>query len=490
MSAWQFIPVTVLAATCLVRARRNPAFWLGIPMVVALGRSLFFDLYTLGIPMPGGAYALGMEDVLFLVLCACVVPILWRRPDPKAAAPYWAAVAMPLALLLWFVVEYAVGIVGRPEVALRTALGVVKYAYVPLAAMLWLVGLRRVTLAEFMPVVRFVSWVCVVSGVLYILNAMGLQSYARVFTPYLASQEGGLAVVRDYLTYPVWQPLALGFLMGDGIAGRARVLSTCGALVLVMTAVFSYTRVFILASVVAVVFVLVMVALRGRAAGQTGRALAVLAGAAAAIGAIAWQVAPLSLQYVWTRLGGLTGGQLDANAMLRANLWVRAVQHATGVDSLVGAGFDPSLLNALRGIYFLDNWWATVLVLFGWIGVALFAAWFVAFGWNVSRVVVRALAPIPLQGAAVAAFCGTVFYSVAGASMFSVTAAAVFPFSLAAVAHANAWLPDQPPHVDDAARGITAPGWWLRLPRGVRAGTAAAAVTFLGVIVGRCVAGA
>lgn len=402
-----YIVPVLLVGFCIWRGRRDPVYVLALPLLLACGRGIFLDLYSLHLPL-GGGVTVNQEDILLLAQLGVFVYVLGIRP---------AAARQRMTIQLYLCLGILILLTGKAFAAYFSSWGdltspgnlvsVAKaaavarlYFYVPISIMLWHLILKRFSAAEILHLVRIITWVTAACSVVYLANLAGLRTYARIWPAYYTTQApGGGIVVRDYLTMPFWLYLALGYSLARLVYGGQRLTYLLVGIVITGCAVFSFTRSYAICALglwaLAGFWRAVIVpsqprTIRLRARVSPARAWILMSAFGTLSGVILVKSNLLASwwAYLATRLGTLGRGPAgDPNTELRVNLYLQAARTVAHSGIFLGTLMIPGGA-AATAVYYLDSYWASVLVDLGWIGLFVMAALAVA---AIGKAVVKAL---------------------------------------------------------------------------------------------------
>jgi hypothetical protein len=374
------------------KGRRDPVYVLALPLLLACGRGIFLDLNSLHLPL-GGGVTVNQEDVLLLAQLGVFVYVLGLRP---AAAPSRLTIQLYLCLgILILLTGKAFAAyfsswddLTSPGILVSVAkAGAVArlYFYVPMSIMLWHLILKRFSAAEILHLVRIITWVTAACSVVYLANLAGLRTYTSIWPAYYTTRApGGDTVIRDYLTMPFWLYLALGYSLARLVYGGQRLTYLLLGIVITGCAVFSFTRSYAMCALglwalagfwKAVIVPSQRKTVRPRARVSPARAW-ILTSAFGVLGGavlVRWSTLASWWAYLATRFGTLTRGQGgDPNTELRVNLFHEASRTVAHSGFFLGTLMTSGA--AATGVYYLDSYWAAVLVDLGWIGLFVMAA--------------------------------------------------------------------------------------------------------------------
>lgn len=371
----------------LFRGRKDPVYILAIPLLLACGRSIFLNLYSLNLHL-GGGLGVGQEDVMLIALIVVVIYLREIRPTAKPerlTLQLYLCIGMLLLLTAKVFADPLLSSgdqVGQNYVKAAVDAGenLRVYFYLPLSVMLWRDVLKRFSRREIRRLLGIITWVTTACGVVYLADLAGLPTYTRIWIPYATIQAAsGTSAFRDYLTLPFWLDVALGYSLAHLAYGKQRATFLVVGLLVSVCTVFSFTRAFILCAlglwVVAGFWMVLVVPLSGRqkvtrSPMRPARAFVFMSVGAAGCGVAVLRRSTLSgwWAYLGQRMSTLSSGPSgDRDVSLRLRLFSLAASTVARNGALLGVSAASTA--ALGGIYYLDSYWAAVLVTFGWLGL-------------------------------------------------------------------------------------------------------------------------
>jgi hypothetical protein len=405
MYALTYVVPTVVFGFFLWRGRRDPVYILALPLLLGYGRSIFLDTYSLHLTV-GGGVAVNEND---LSLMALLVVFAYVRAIRPTASPERVSLQLYLCaglLILLTAKAFAVGSQSWTDVASPSHLYVAAKAgavarvwfYLPLSIMLWHLVLKRFSGHEILDLLRILTWVTVACCVVYFANLAGVKTYTSIWQAYSTTDApGGVGVFRDYLFIPGWLNVALAYSLAQLVYGKERATYFPVAAIVTACALFTFTRSIGLCAVglwvVAILWRAVVIPVRGRSTGRgeaigSARvtfAMSVFASVFAAM-VLRWSTLTAWWAYLGLRMGALsTGVTGDPNTAMRVSLLGRAAEIVSHEGFFLGTLMTST--GSAGGVYFLDSYWAAVLVSFGWLGLFL-----------TGGLVVTALAEATLRG--------------------------------------------------------------------------------------------
>jgi hypothetical protein len=394
------VPILLLAFF-LRRGRRDPAYILAIPLVLAFNRGIFLDLHSFRISL--GNFSISQEEILLAALVAVLVYAASLRPRAPRQPFTFQIYLCGGILLLLLGKAFAVDIgswsdllsSSRLLAAVKASLLVRVYFYLPISIILWHFVLKRFTADEMGRMLRAITWVTLVCSIVYVADLLGIKTYSNIYVVYATMRLApGFHVFRDFLTFPFWLNLALGYSLACVVYARQRTTYALVAVVLTSCAALSFTRSFIISAIVlwvaALAWRVAVVSRRGRERTRHGTmgpvtASALVAGVAG-LGSAFDRLATM-WGYLLGRMSAVTSGALgDPNVAIRVNLYSIAAAAIKRDGLLFGTLLTDA--GASGSAYFLDSYWASVLLAYGWLGGLIVAALLAA---AVVKAVARAL---------------------------------------------------------------------------------------------------
>jgi len=387
-----YVVPALLVGFFIWRGRRDPVYILALPLLLACGRGIFLDLYSLKVPL-GGGVTVGQEDILMLALSGVFVYILALRPDAeptRLTGQLYLCLGILILLTTKAFAAYSsrwgdLASPGQLLSVVKAALVARAYFYLPTSIVLWHLVLKRFSEREVLHLLRILTWVTAACSIVYLVNLAGFRTYTAIWPAYSAVQVSGAgSVIRDYLTMPFWLYLGLAYSLARLVYGGQRFTYLLAAIVMTGCAVFSFTRSYAVCAlglwVVAGFWKVVVVPLHWKTIGprtQVGPAhawIVITAPAALSVAVVAgWGLLGDWWAYLGTRFGSLSQGPAgDLNVLVRFRLYAQASQAISHAGFFLGWLMIPSA--AATGVYFLDSYWASVLFELGWIGLLVLGA--------------------------------------------------------------------------------------------------------------------
>lgn len=373
----------------LWRSMRQRVFLLGIPFLMDMYYSVFFDrLRPFWVPsqwMPADHMMFWLL-VTWILYFDLLLPGRWRSVRERHL--FGPRLSAPEEIVLVGLAGYMLFKVGTTAVRymdLGTAIG---EARIPLYVFAGYMLLRGILChAGRKETVDFLAAVVVVNTVaagLYVLH-QGLRLYIYAgMVEYQYLVFNGEVLTRSFYFMPQYLPLAVAFC----VARPKWSLLWLGVLAMTLAAIWvSYTRALLLVAVVEIVVVLSLRLLKQRDAWPAAKRVVQILLVAAAFVLAAATLLPTQSAYLFSRLteAQSSGALEDHNMQLRFTWWRTTSEWVGDDDRLLGVGF-PSAAQDARvtevGIMAPDLVWVPTLWNLGLLGVALLGALFVVFAWR------------------------------------------------------------------------------------------------------------
>lgn len=376
------------AAYFVVKARRSSIYLLGIPFLMFMRWSVFFE--SLGIFWMPGRLSANVHILMWLalvwVLCSGVLLAQARRSKrrgllgPPLQAPEELLLIILAAYLACEVLVSAIRYGSFSSVASEAA-GVVSMfvGYVLIRGIASWATRGEVT--------RFLSALIVVNTVaaaLFIVHqGFNIQIYPS--GPNSVTIYMGQAITRSFTFMPQLFTLALAF----AFARRRWTRAWVAVVLITFVALWvSYTRSLIVIGVAELVVVLAVRAVKKEQSFAAYRRLIAVGLAVLVVAAGVRILFPAQTSFFASRFGEAFASRTvtsEGNLSTRLSFFDRASARAASVDPLFGAGFPSPSQDALAGQipeWTADTVWAGVVYHFGAGGLGLFVALFVMYGWR------------------------------------------------------------------------------------------------------------
>lgn len=390
MNTLRLVLPTALLLYFLWRSLRQRVFLLGIPFLMNMHFSVFFDrLKPFWVPSrwePADSMMFWLAAT-WVVYFDLVLPR--RRRAARGRGLLGPRLSAPEEVVLVGVVAYALFRVGGTAVRYMDLGAAISQARIPLymfAGYFLLRGIlchagRRETM-DFLTAIVVVN---TVAAGLYVLH-QGLHLYIYAgMVEYQYIVVGGEILTRSFYFMPQYLPLAVAFC----VARRKWNLVWVGVFAVTLAAIWlSYTRALVLVAIIEIAVILAMRLLtQGDVLRAVKRLVQIAVVLAVFIGA-AHMLLPVQTAYLMTRL---TETRSQGSALKDSNLeyrfiWWRTTNDWLGDENrLLGAGFRSSAqdtrVNEI-GVMAPDIMWVPVLWSLGLLGVAGMAGLFAVFLWR------------------------------------------------------------------------------------------------------------
>ena len=385
MSLIRLAIAVVLLAYFLWKARHKRIFLLGLPFLMYMGESVFFDKAKI-FWMP---QRLGQSTAIMVWLVVVWVVsmdlLLPQGEQRKARRLLGPPLRLPEELLL--AVLAAVALVGLVS-------GVFRYGNLP--SVLWaasgwfylfigyLMVRGMVAMADPGDVIDFLDTLVVINAaaaVLYIANqVLHLPLYEGSASGVLVYH--GMTIVRAFAYYPQLLLLTIAMLFARP---RWNWMSPLILAVNLVAIWVSYTRSWILIAALVLGVVLFVRLMKARQMHLAVRRLGSIVLLVVVAGAAVFLVLPTESSYFLNRLSATQGpGGLatESSFAARKSFIVATYDHVARVDSLLGVGFPPPGTESFSGSvarWSADTLWVPVVYYLGLVGAVLFLAVFVAY---------------------------------------------------------------------------------------------------------------
>lgn len=397
MNTARLVLPAVLLVYFLWRSQRQRVFLLGLPFLMNMYFSIFFEgLKPFWVPHPENP----ADHMMFWLVVTWIIYFDLLLPGRRRAVrerhPFGPRLSPPEEVVLVGFVAYMLLKVATTAVQhmdLGSAFG---EARVPLYAFAGYFLLRGVLChAGRKETVDFLAAIVVVNSIaagLYVLH-QGLHVYiysGAVEYQYLVFN--GKVLTRSFYFMPQYLPLAIAFC----VAKRQWSILWFGVLIVTLAAIWvSYTRALVLVAVVEIVVILTVRLLKQRDAWGAAKRVVQVALVTVVFAAAAITLMPTQSAYLLSRFAGTdaNGSVLrDNNVEVRLRWW-RTVNDWVGDDNrLLGVGY-PSAAQDVRvtevGKMAPDLVWVPALWNLGLLGIAGLLCLFVAFGWRAASMSFR-----------------------------------------------------------------------------------------------------
>jgi hypothetical protein len=393
MNTLRFVLPTVLLLYFLWRSLRQRVFLLGLPFLMDMYNSVFFEgLKPFWLPSQWAQ----VDHMMFWLLATWIVYfdliLPGRRRSVGERHLFGPRLSAPEEVVLVGFAAYMLFKVATTAVQYMDLGSALYEARIPLYMFAGYFLLRGVLChASRKETVDFLAAVVVVNTVaagLYVLH-QGLHMY--IYTGVVEYQyvvHNGEVLTRSFYFMPQYLPLAIAFC----VAKRRWSLLWLGVLVVTLAAIWvSYTRTLLLLAVVEIVVILTVRLFKQRDAWPAAKRLlqiilvmGVFVGAAVAL-------LPNQSSYLFSRIAETqsSGSALeDTNVQFRITWWRTTNEWLTGDNRLLGAGFPSSAQDARvteLGTMAPDLVWVPTVWNLGMLGVAGLVGLFIAFAGRAIR---------------------------------------------------------------------------------------------------------
>jgi len=375
---------TALLAWFVWKARGNRLFLLGIPILMVMGESVFFNrmrpFWTPGRFEPQ-THIMGWLVVVWLI-------IMWegRRSGRLRAGPFGPGRLLPeeVPLLLLAVLILAQALVagaGSGDLA-DGVLSAADLGYLLIGYLLVRGIACQFSRAQVISFLGTVVIVNTIAAALYVVHqGLGVSIYTG--GEYFTTVFRGVEITRTFHFAPQFTLLALGFVLAQSrwTAGWLVILA-----ITVLSVLVSYTRTLLIAVVVAFLVALVVRELRRPSASRFIRRTLVIVVSALVLLAGFAVFLPAQSRFVTQRLTEFaSAGRVSdvGNWQVRERKYGTVNEIVLKTDPLLGMGFPAPGSNPVDSqVYRLsaDMTWIPILYHVGYVGLALFALVLAGFG--------------------------------------------------------------------------------------------------------------
>lgn len=375
----------VLLAYFLWKSLSMRVFLLGLPFLMYMGESVFFDKVKIfWVPQRLGPSTMIMFwlVVVWVISMDLVLPHGERRKarhlfGPPLRLPEELILAVLAAVIVLDIVISSIRF-GDPLTVLGQASG---WLYLLLG---YLLVRGIVAMAPTADVVRFLSALVVINAgaaVLYIANqALHIPFYTGSVSG--VSVFHGQIIVRGFAFYPQMLLLTLAVLFAKP---RWTWLDPLILIVNIVAIWLSYTRSWLFVALLVLGVVLLVRLMKARQMHLALRRLGGIALLVVVVGVAVLLLLPTQSSYFISRLNATQGpGGLasESSFAARKSFIVATYRHTSDIDSLLGVGFaSPAQDTELGAVerWSADTLWVPVVYRLGLIGAALFVAVFFAY---------------------------------------------------------------------------------------------------------------
>jgi hypothetical protein len=349
-----YLVPAALVFVVIARIARSRGYLLLVPIVYEFGRAAYLNTYGLSVA------GLDAEQVGVVILVICALTLFVLRPPAKSKRLFSFGLVLAAGYALWVVLAAGLSFLGGMEFG-KAVLAALYSMALPVSVAAWLLALSRVSEDELLGTVRVVVGMTVALCVLYIIQAVGGQTYP--YAPYLTQfAQGGLTVtVRDFLTFPYFAvPLTLAW----AVCSRGRALPRVLAAAICLTAVVATFTVSIVVAALVVILVAAVAARWERSPLERRRFPVMTLSVVIAVGLAVL----LALAQFWVARVG--GSGLGADLSARVTAILSSIRTTSWVDALTGWGYAVPI-PAFWGVVLGDSLWIGLVYQLGLAGVLL-----------------------------------------------------------------------------------------------------------------------
>ena len=397
MRLFHLLFATSLLVYFVWQARGSRIFLFGIPMLMLMAFSVFFDeLKPFWMP---GRLDMNTHIMIWLtivwLICTGQVPLRPGRAREKR--PFGPPLSMPeeaavLAILLLTVISIA--LTGLRYEDMLTAVETAVPMLYLLAGYFMVRGI--ISHSSRPEVMRFIDALVVVNtlaAVLFIAH-QGLHVSIYEGTEYRVLIVNGERLTRTFYFMPQLLILSLAVTF---VRRRWNLWTYLIVAINLIAVWISYTRSLVLIVAAIALFVLAVRLLRRHEGGIAVRRLLSIAAVVAVVAVVAVAVFPTETSYFFERFGQTEQGQgTDKNLNIRRIKWDRTYEWAKEVDPVMGVGFASTSQHPYTASMLImqsDIIWVPVLFWLGLAGVVAFAALYLLFALRAGTLLVRARGP-------------------------------------------------------------------------------------------------
>ena len=378
------VPLALLA-WFLWKSRTNRLFLLGIPVLMVMRGSIFFqEMRPFWTP---GRFGPSTHLMAWLAL-VWLAMVLSRRRSPEDAGLGAFGVGrilpeeMPLLLVAVLAGVHVAGVFSLTG-DLRTAVEAASASVYLLVGYLLVRGIAsRATREETLEFLAGVVIANTVAAALYVAH-QGLHITIYQGPEYYSTVFGGSEITRTFAFMPQFSLLALGFVL----ARRQWDLKWLVVLAVTMLAIMvSYTRALLIAAVVGLVVAVVAREFSRPEAGRLVRRTLTIVASVAVVAVAFSLVRPVEFQYLAARFADFStaGGVSDiTNWDIRQHQFATVRAFVAETDFILGVGYPQAGSNPIDQYIYRwssDSTWVPILYTFGLAGLVLFGAVLLGFG--------------------------------------------------------------------------------------------------------------
>jgi hypothetical protein len=377
----------------LARSTQQRIFLLGIPFLMYMGNSVFFENAKIfWVPARLTPSDLVMVWLVFtwVVYFDLLLPPS-HRPSRERPRVFGPALSSPEEFIVLGIILLAALQVGLTTIrygGLGASLTELKGFLYLFAGYFLLRGmLCRASRKDTLDFVRSLVLVNTLAAVLFIAH-QGLHLSVYVATEYQTLTFMGQRITRSFYFMPQLLALAIAYVF----ARRSWNVLWLGVVLITLAALWvSYTRSLLVIAVAELAVVLGVRLFKARQASFVIRRVVTLAAILLVFGVVAYSVLPVQSQYFLSRIGMATSsGSVTGDPNLQNRIdKIKLISTWIGTDGrYVGAGFtsasqDPNVSNVK--LMSSDLVWVPVLYRFGLLGVALVALLYATMAWRAAR---------------------------------------------------------------------------------------------------------
>jgi hypothetical protein len=363
----------LLVLYILFKSSKNLVAICVLPLLIFLGRSTFIDTYGWGIII--GPLPITITDVIFGGLILVWLYIRYRRPQN---APIRLTVEIVVMLIFGVFILVETMLTWLDGYRLVRIIQLTRYyLYLPAGFFIFLDIFRRVTEDEANNLIATLSAVCLPLSVIYSVSALGFRIYP--YPAYLTVYVGQETLVRDFLTFPIFAPMAFAFYLAqskrDWRWGIALIIIT-----LCLALTFTRSIVVGASACMGVAILNEFAGLARRATlirGLSGSVLIVAVGLSG-FGLLQW-ISPEAFNYLSERIEELQVGGIGGSSLAFRFDMVQGIgEILTHSNPIFGVGLVPFDEADPTGMLYRSQWilgdilWAWVLLYLGLAGVVIY----------------------------------------------------------------------------------------------------------------------
>jgi hypothetical protein len=364
----------LLLAWFVWKARQNRLFLLGLPVLMVMGESVFFDLMR---PFWTPGRLESQTHIMIWLTIVWGVIVFRRGGSGGRVSPFGPGRLLPEEVPLLILAA----IVGAHVLGAAAPYGDIGGALTTAADLIYLLAgyvLVRGIVSRFSreQVIEFLTAVVLANTLAAALYVMHQGLGFKIYTggEYFTTTFGGAEITRTFHFAPMFTLLALGFVLARS-AWTPRWLAVLA--VTVSSVLVSYTRTLLIAVAVALVLAIFVRELKNGDAGRLLRRSLVVLVSLALVFAVFSVALPAQSAYVVSRMSefATAGGLGDiGNWEVRQFKYGTIADYVTRSDVFFGIGFPPAGSNPVDGLvyrYSADMAWIPIVYYTGYVGLAL-----------------------------------------------------------------------------------------------------------------------